>query len=225
MTKTVNKEKIVIVEDQEMFSEGLRLIINSTESFEVAEIFRSRQELLNYLLDMNYLLYNSCRIILLDLNLNGEDGLPICREVKQRHPKMKVVILTGYGTKEIMDKARKAGADGFVTKDMSSMLLADGLKRILNGPNEDFIIISNPESAQPSSIFKDEFVLRYKLTPRELEVMSLILDGNDPYEITKKLFISYDTFKTHRNHIYEKLGVSNVTGLVKFAIRNDLISS
>jgi len=225
MTKTVNKEKIVIVEDQEMFSEGLRLIINSTESFEVAEIFRSRQELLNYLLDMNYLLYNSCRIILLDLNLNGEDGLPICREVKQRHPKMKVVILTGYGTKEIMDKARKAGADGFVTKDMSSMLLADGLKRILNGPNEDFIIISNPESAQPSSIFKDEFVLRYKLTPRELEVMSLILDGNDPYEITKKLFISYDTFKTHRNHIYEKLGVSNVTDLVKFAIRNDLISS
>ncbi len=224
--KTANKEKIVIVEDQEMFSEGLRLIINSTELFEVAEIFRSRQELANYLLDMNYLLYNSCRIILLDLNLNGEDGLPICREVKQKHPKMKVVILTGYGTKEIIDKARKAGADGFVTKDMSSRLLADGLERILNGQNKDFVIISNSESeAFSSPLFKDEFVLRYRLTPRELEVMSLMLDGNDPYEITKKLFISYDTFKTHRNHIYSKLGVSNVTGLVKFAIRNDLISS
>ena len=55
--------------------------------------------------------------------------------------------------------------------------------------------------------------------------MGLILEGKDPNEITKKLFISYDTFKTHRKHIYDKLGVPNVTELVKFAIRNDLITN
>lgn len=219
MLKAKRKEKIVLVEDQDMFSEGMRLIINSTGAFEVAEIFRSRQEL------MNYLPNHSCRVILLDLNLNGEDGLPICADVKQKYPEVKVVVLTGYYTREILDKARKAGADGFVTKDMSSRLLADGLERILTNQPNDFVVISNPDSQQSSPIFKDEFILRYKLTPREVEIMGLMLDGNDPYEITKRLFISYETFKTHRNHIFSKLSVRNVTELVKFAIRNDLISS
>ncbi len=158
-------------------------------------------------------------LLLLDLNFTGADGFQLCSKIKKRYPAMKIAVVTAFGGVKTVHQARKSFVDGFFTKGLSYRQLLNGLHQIMKAPDGSFITIG--EGRQPQAHDAKNYgnpELHDKLSKREREIMSMLADGKKNSEIAKQLSISYDTVKTHRSHILNKLGMRNVTELIKYAL-------
>lgn len=164
-------------------------------------------------------------LVFVELNLDTSryDGFYICREITTGYKNIFIAVLSRYNTPQLIQEARKCGARAFFDKSNSSETLCDFLHDFRNDKIHDYYIRVAPGIAKPHEHFKkDAFELKYTLTKREREVMILIVDGKEHCEIETELFISYNTFKTHRSNILRKLELKNEVELTLFAIKNNL---
>ena len=153
-------------------------------------------------------------VTLLDLRMPEMEGVEAVRQIRDRDPLAKVIILTTYDTDEDITRALKAGAKAYILKDISANALITCIHDVLAGKTY----------LAPSAAAKlAEGVTRMHLTPREMTALKLMADGKSNKEIANELGISDRTVKTHLGHLVEKLNVTSRTEAIKVASRRGLV--
>lgn len=207
--------KVVICEDHVITTDGLRVLISFQLDFAVVGHARKWEEL-NVLIKEN-----TPDILILDLNLGKEDGFTILQCVKKDFPDIRVLILTMYNESQLIEKARQLKANGYILKNASSGELIEALRGVMQ---QEFY--EDPQAylqRKNAGVQRDSFVVKMRLTNREVEIVKLLAEGHNSEKISEKLFLSLHTVRTHIKNIMKKLGLSSTADLVRFAFKNKLI--
>ena len=192
--------RAAIVEDQRHIREGLMTLINGTDGYRCTGGFRSMEEALDGIRR------DVPDIALCDIGLPGMSGIEGIRILKERHPGLQVLILTIYDDDERIFDALCAGACGYLLKRTSPARLLEGLREAATGGAP-----MSPEVARRViTLFRD---IRpperadYELTPHEMRLLKLLVEGYNYTTAAEELGVSYNTVKFHMRRIYEKLQV------------------
>jgi DNA-binding NarL/FixJ family response regulator len=199
------KAKVLIVDDHQLFIEGLMSIFRSFNFIEDV-IYKTDVNQLNQTISQ----FNP-DLLLLDINIHGQNGLEIGKQLKVKIPKLKIIIISMHNHPALIQKAQKYGFSAYLCKDISTSELRETLQLILEGKIWNW-------NSDENIINEDKFLKNsFNITSRELEIIHYLARGLDNEEISEKLFLSYHTIKTHRKNIYMKLQISNLTQLTLFA--------
>lgn len=163
-------------------------------------------------------------IVLCDVRMQGASGLDLCREIRQRDPDRKVILLSVYDDEQYLFQAMRVGASGYLLKGIGS----DELVRQLEGVHAGSTAIDAGMAARAAEtaarLQSDQFWpgARQGLTQRESEILSLVVTGLSNRGIAAKLVIGEETVKTHLSSIYRKLGVGDRTSAAALALREGI---
>jgi DNA-binding NarL/FixJ family response regulator len=209
--------RIVIADDHLVVREAIRVMLEMEPEFEVVG------EASNGMQALELAAQFEPDLVLMDIRMEGMDGVEATRLLRQQHPKMGVLILTGFGDDEVLLNAVEAGAQGFLLKDASADEVKSAILRVVQGESH----------MTPSLLRKllDELAQREQrpepahseLTPREKEVLLALSRGLSNDEIAKELVISEKTVKTHLGSIFGKLQVGGRAQAMLYAIREGLV--
>ncbi|HEX6557678.1 MAG TPA: response regulator transcription factor [Ktedonobacteraceae bacterium] len=212
--------RLVIADDHELARAGLRAMLTDQRGFELVGEASNGQEALLL-----------CRrlqpdLALIDVRMPGMDGLNTCRAVKQECPATSVILVTMYANPEYLFEALKAGAAGYVLKDVSQRELISAVQTVLHGEsilNQELMASLLQRLARETA--RQEDLPPVQLSPREREVLQLLTKGLTNREIARKLTVSVSTAKIHVEHILAKLEVSDRTQAAVRAIETGLVST
>jgi two-component system nitrate/nitrite response regulator NarL len=208
--------KIIICEDHDVVVEGVKLMLAHQRQFMVCGHARNQQELVQLLEK------EQPEVLLLDLNLNGQDGFAILELIRPKYPQLKVIIFTMYEEGFMIEKARKLKANGYLLKNSSGHELQEALNHVMQS-NEFYLPQALFKQKRENDTYRDEFIEKMHLTVREIEIIKLITEGKSSKEIADQLFLSIHTVDTHRRNVLVKLKMKNIADLVRFAAKNNLI--
>jgi NarL family two-component system response regulator LiaR len=158
-------------------------------------------------------------VILMDLLMPKMDGVTAIKAIKARWPKIQIIALTSFKEKEYVEGALKAGANGYLLKDVSAEELINAVRRAVAGqpslsPEAAQVLMKNV--SEPAAAHQD-------MTARELEILALMVDGRSNNEIAERLIVSQSTVKFHVSNILSKLGVTGRTEAVALAVKRHLV--
>ncbi len=208
--------RVAIFEDKALIRAGLAAIINDTEGFICCGAFEDGRQWQQNI--------NNCRpdIILMDIELPGLDGIELTRLILQVYPDVKILVQTVFDDSERIFHALCAGASGYILKTDPPQKILDSIKEITLGGAPMNAAVARKTLA----FFKNNNVILtspgtngHPLTEREEEILRLLTGRHGFRDIAEKLFISYDTVKTHIKHIYKKLQVSSRSEAIQKAIQ------
>ena len=214
---------LVIVDDHPLFRAAIRQMLGGWPDLEVVGEASDGCESV----ELCHRLHPE--LVLMDLSMPNMDGFEATREIRLESPSTIVLVLTASEEPEYLLKALRAGASGYVLKQMGSQQIVGAIRRVLDGDsplNQEvamqllirLIGEMKHKEAEPKSL------LPIPLSPREMEVLKLLARGLSNQQIADSLFISMSTVKNHVHHIIEKLGASDRVQAVILAIEHDLIS-
>jgi DNA-binding NarL/FixJ family response regulator len=206
---------IIIADDHSLFLEGLQSVLEKIEGVKVLAAVTNGRELIDSLQT------NIPDIILLDLNMPHLDGIETLKIIKSQFPKIIVIVLTSYFQPELMREIKLLGANGYLSKNSSANRLKLAIEAVSAGSMwfaDDF-----REETSPSHFFIDDFLKKYQLTRREVEIIRMAGKGLTSKVISQKLFVSEFTINTHRRNISRKLDIHTPLGLLKFAQEHRLV--
>ena len=214
---TVNPVRIVIADDHMVLREAMRVMLEMEPEFKVVGEAANGEQALALAKQLEP------DLVLMDIRMEGMDGVEATRHLRQSHPDIGVLILTGFGDDEVLLSAVEAGAQGFLLKDASADEVKGAILRVVQGESH----------MTPSLLRKllDELAQRQRkpvpahseLTPREKEVLMALGRGLSNEEIAKELVISEKTVKTHLGSIFGKLQVEGRAQAMLYAIREGLV--
>jgi len=215
--KTKDKNKVIIVDDHEIFRDGLKFVLSQSETVEVIAEAVNGEEYLK-LLDIF-----KPDLVLMDISMPQMDGIEATRMSTLKYPEIKIVALSMFGEQEYYFKMLSAGAKGFILKKSGKNDLEKAIEEVMLG-NSFFshellrnMIVSFNKSANSDA---DEIK---NFSKRELEVLELICQGLSNIEIGEKLNLSHKTIDGHRTHLIAKTGSRNSINLVMYAIKHNLV--
>jgi len=214
----MKKIKILIVDDEKLIRDGLKIILSTYEDLEVVGLCEEGYEALEFCRE------NPVDIILMDIRMPKCDGVLGTRIIKEEFEDIKILILTTFSDMEYIQEALKYGASGYLLKDSSYDLIYEGIKAAIKGN-----IVVHPEIADKilSNIPRDrenmKKVKKYNLTDREITIIKEIAKGLTNKEIGEKLYLSEGTIKNNISNILSKLDLRDRTQIVIFAFKNDLV--
>ncbi len=209
------KKKVFVCEDHTIIIDGLRLLFERNDQYELVGFTRHGEELQTWLSKLKP------DILLLDLNLKESDGFTLLEEIRKTDSDLKVLILTMYQEQELIDRARALQANAYLPKNISNEELLKALAEVYE--RAFFLPESLQKQLNQENLLRDQFVDRLKLTKREIEIIQSIARGASSQQIAMELNVSTHTIETHRKNIFRKLNISNVAELVHFAHENYLI--
>lgn len=204
---------VVLVDDHELIRQGLRRAFERAEDFAVIGEAGSVAEAVEIIGT------NPPNVVIFDVRLPDGSGLDAARRVRERHPSMGIVILTMYAGDDQLFGALEAGASAFVPKD---------------SPADDVISAARHAAVSPRAFTANDLAGAMQrrlsptgpqLSPREREVLTLLAEGLGVAAISKQLYISESTTKTHISKVYEKLGAGNRAQALMTAMRLGLITN
>lgn len=198
--------KILIVDDQSLFREALKTLLSASPEFDIVGDASNGEEA------MRMVLQNSPDIVLMDLRMPIMDGVEATRRILQMGKPTKIIVLTTFDDDENVFEALRAGAVGYLLKDVSSEKLYEAIKTANQGeyfllPSITAKVVSEfSRISKPSPKHQDAF-LPDPLSPREIEIIRLVATGASNKEIAEQLVISEGTVKNHLSSILSKLSV------------------
>jgi DNA-binding NarL/FixJ family response regulator len=204
---------IVLVDDHELIRQGLRRAFERTGDFTVVGEAGSVAEALRIVAE------HTPNVVIFDVRLPDGSGLDAARKVREGNPSMGIVVLTMYAGDDQLFGALEAGASAFVPKD---------------APADDVIAAARHAAVSPRAFTANDLAGAMQrrlsptgpqLSPREREVLGLLAEGLGVAAISKQLFISESTTKTHISKVYEKLGAGNRAQALMTAMRLGLIAN
>ncbi len=217
--RNTTRRRIVLADDHALVRAGIRSLLETLPGVEVVSEYGDGIEA-----------FESVRrdppdAILLDITLPGLNGLEVAARIKRLEVPTRVLMLSMHNSPEHAARALAAGACGYLNKDSAFDELASALDVIFSGKrylcralNEDVVL----DLEQRAGEAKSELEL---LTPRQRQILQLIAEGHPTRQIAERLYLSVKTVETHRGQIMQRLNIFDVPGLVRFAIRNGLVSS
>jgi DNA-binding NarL/FixJ family response regulator len=214
--------RVAIADDHRLFLDGLQEVIVRMEGVEVVHTAANGDELLRHLEE------KTCDLAILDLHMPVTDGLQAAQQLRKKHPQVKVLILTMNNVAAQVKHVLEAGALGYVLKTAGKEELERAIRRVAAGLTFFSEAVSAELARQympkgASTVLQPrEGTSKDPLTEREREIVALIVREYSSVEIAGLLSISPATVDTHRKNIQHKLGIKNIVGLVKYAIRAGL---
>ncbi len=215
----MKKISVLIADDHALMREGLRKILSMEDKIDVAGEAQDGAAAAEMALALNP------DIILMDINMPVTNGIEATKIIKSKNPDIKVIALTIHDQEEYLFELIKAGASGYVLKDVSPGLLIQAIFEVARG--ESFIHPSMT-TKMLNKFSRLSTLSRQKnnpmgLTRREYDVLRLVAHGDSNRSIADKLYISEKTVKNHLTNIFQKLGVEDRTQAAIQAMKNKLI--
>jgi DNA-binding NarL/FixJ family response regulator len=212
--KRAEKVKVLLVDDHQVVLEGLRRILELDEEIEVVGEARNGYEAISKATQL------APDIIVMDLKMPGMDGITAIRELKQRLPRVNILMLTLY-SEDFVEQAIEAGASGYLLKDSSSEQITSAVHQVHDGlcpiaPSLTRQLVA--EYAELSRRNRSSI-----LTDREKEILKLVAEGMKSTEIARQLAVSHSTVKRELHQIMDRLQVRDRTHAVTEAIRRKLL--
>lgn len=216
--------KIIIVDDHQLFREGVKRILDFEDTFEVVAEGDDGSDVVN--------LYNSNLpdVVLMDINMPGKNGVEATADLIADHPDAKVIMLSIHDDESYVTHALKSGALGYMLKEMDADEIVEAIKVVAKGGSylhpkvtknlvAEFRRLSEHEN---KGSFHQTEIRRpfHLLTKRECEVLQLLTDGQSNRTIGESLYISEKTVKNHVSSILQKMNVNDRTQAVVTAIKN-----
>ena len=205
------KNRIEIVEDNDVVRDGLQLLINSMSDHTVVGAYGACEPAIKNL-DKDL-----PDIILMDLDLPGMNGIEGTQRIKKMHPDIHIIVITVHEDSEMVFQALCAGASGYITKNANHSRLLDAIDEVQSG--------GSPMSSKIARMVVDSFQKNHNspLSSRETEVLELLAKGKSYTVIADELFIHKETVKSHIKNIYFKLHVNSKADALEIARKNKLI--
>ena len=211
--------RVFITDDHEMYLEGLSLLLQKQPAVEVTGTSLTANGLLDQLPQLS-----AQDILLLDVNLPDMEEEDLIQRIRELRPRQKVIYLTLMRGTRYVHKLLKYQVHGYVLKNASVDELVSAIIAVDAGKtwfSKEIDVMSDAEFRNTLTI-EDKKITEI-LSRREIEVLKLVCKECSNADIAQRLFLSVSTVETHRKNLIAKLGVQNTVGLVKFAIRNNLI--
>jgi len=208
--------KVAVIEDRREIREGLRMLIDGTDTYQCTGTYRSMEEALSSLAT------NLPDVLLVDIGLPGMSGIEGIRLLKARHPELLLLVLTVYEDDERIFDALCAGACGYLLKRTPPARLLEYLKEAVSGGAPISPEIARRVVAQFREVRPPDRT-DYQLTPHETRLLRLLVEGHNYKTAAIELKVSVNTISTHMRHIYEKLQVHSKSEAVAKALRNRLV--
>jgi len=219
----MNTVKILLVEDHMVVRNGIKLLLESQGEFKVIGEASCGTEALSQLADGVV-----PDIVLTDVSMELMDGMELLKNIRQKYPFVKVVILSMLSQICYVVEGFKNGLSGYLLKNIDYNELLFGLKHVAEGGRyiSEEISIALLEQVSSDRLYNDDganIILELDLNERELEVLELIADGFTNLEIADKIFLSKRTVEGYRQNLLDKTKVKNTAELVKYAFQHGLL--
>jgi len=206
--------RILIADDHPIVRRGLKQILSDESDVALVGEAQNGREVLEMVYQEHW------DAVVLDIGMPGRGGLDTLKELKRLHPKLPVLILSIQPEDQFGMRALQAGADGYMNKECAPNELINAIKKILKGGKyvseslaEKLVTMIGPKAPSPES-----------LSPREYQVMLLLVSGKTLSEIAEEMSLSVKTVSTYKTRILDKMNVRNSKDLILYAIKSGLIS-
>jgi len=210
-------KKILIVDDHQMFIDGLKSILLKQKDFNVcAEALDGESALA--------IIRNSKPdIVITDISMPGMSGIDLTRIIKSESPEIKVIVVSMHNDSNVISDILMAEAEGYILKNTGKAELIEALTKVSNNGTyySNAVISTMIKHVKKDKKIHEEVKI---LTEREFEVLKLIAEEYSSEQIADKLFISKRTVDSHRANILSKLNIKTLAGLIKYAIHNNIIA-
>lgn len=211
----MDKIRIIIADDHQLFRNGLKILLNAFPDFEVAGEASNGQEFLNIIKDIR------ADVALMDINMPEMDGIEATRKGLKLRPDMDIIALSMYGEEEYYYKMVDAGAKGFILKDSDISEVKEAILTVRKGGSyfsQELLyhVIQKIKHRENESKTAN-------LSKREKEILIKICEGLSNQEIAEALFISKRTVDKHRANLLGKTNSKNTASLILYAIKNKLV--
>ena len=199
---------LLIVDDHEIVRAGIKRLVENTPNLNIVADLGSGEEAYQFLQK------NTVDLIIMDVSMPGKGGIETTNQIKKRHPKIKIIMLSMHDNAMIIEKAMKAGADGYILKNDLSDDLLNAVEKVMN--NETIISASVDVNEFKDSLIKD-------LNNKEFEIFKSLASGEDLLAIAEKLNISYKTAANYQTSIKQKLNIKNILDFYNLAKENKIL--
>lgn len=213
----MTKQRILLVDDHEVVRLGLKALLDHHAQFEVVGEASTAKEALEQVARLHP------DIVLMDIRLPGTSGIEACEEVIRQFPETRVVMLTSYAEDEMLFSAIRAGASGYILKQIGSEDLMRALEAVGRGEALlDPAVTQRVFQEVRRAVKEEEASAFVNLSQQERHVLMLVSEGKTNREIAKALFLGEGTVRNYVSSILSKLGVSNRAEAAAYAVEHNL---
>ena len=209
--------RVLIVDDHTIFRTGLSKLLSALAGIEVVG------EAANGAQAVRKVKETRAELVLMDITMPEMNGLEATRVICQEHAGIHIIMLTQHDDQEYVLQALRAGAEGYLTKHSDLAEIHEAIRSVIHGETYVSRRVSQSLVSYVRSNGNDGNDGLSVLTPRQREILQLIAEGYSTHRIAQGLNISIKTVETHRHQMMERLHISDVAGLVHFAIRKGIV--
>lgn len=207
--------RVLIVEDHKIMRDGIKALLDRTSEFAVVGDVETGTEAIQICAEIRP------DIVLMDIGLPGLNGVDSTAELVRHCPSTRVIMLSMYDDEDSVVSSIRAGARGYVVKQASSAELLDALRAVARGssylsPHVSERLLSRIRRGEVETMSRHPLLAQ--LTPREFQVLGLIIEGKASKEIAVILNLGVETVRSYRKTMMKKLNVNNVAGLIRVAL-------
>jgi DNA-binding NarL/FixJ family response regulator len=211
------KQRILLVDDHEVVRLGLKALLERHPQFDVVGEASSAREALELVAN------NHPDVVVMDIRLPGTSGIEACEEITNRFPETRVLMLTSYAEDEMLFSAIRAGASGYVLKQIGGEELVRALEAVARGEALLDPAVTQRVFQEVRRAVKEEEASAFAhLSQQEKHVLLLVSEGKTNREIAKALFLGEGTVRNYVSSILSKLGVSNRAEAAAYAVEHNL---
>ncbi len=211
------KQRVLLVDDHEVVRLGLKALLERHPQFEIIGEAASAREALEQVAN------NHPDVVVMDIRLPGTSGIEACEEITTRFPDTKVLMLTSYAEDEMLFSAIRAGASGYVLKQIGGEELVHALEAVARGEALlDPAVTQRVFQEVRRAVKEEEASAFVHLSQQERHVLLLVSEGKTNREIAKALFLGEGTVRNYVSSILSKLGVSNRAEAAAYAVEHNL---
>jgi len=211
------KQRIIIVDDHEVVRLGLKSLLERHPQFEVVGEAGSAREALEQVTTLKP------DVVIMDIRLPGTSGIEACEQIVNQYPGTKVIMLTSYAEDEMLFSAIRAGASGYILKQIGSEDLVKALEAVGRGEALLDPAVTQRVFQEVRRAVKEEEASAFAhLSQQEKHVLQLVSEGKTNREIAKSLFLGEGTVRNYVSSILSKLGVNNRAEAAAYAVEHNL---
>lgn len=210
--------RVALADDHALFRTGLRTLLSQLEGIEIVSEAQNGLEIVKQALELRP------DVIVMDISMKLMNGIEATAEIRAKAPGIKIIMLSMHDAEEYVAQALRAGASGYLLKDSTEPEIEQAIAAVMRDEIYltsrvsrhivDAYLKSTDGDSSPYSV----------LTPRQRQLLKLIAEGLTTKDIAFRLDLSVKTVEAHRAQIMQRLGIRDVPGLVRYAVRNGLVS-